>query len=49
MTAINRILNTVSTVRLDSSHPVIRLAAGSTSGLTTTSLWLSVEPRRGEA
>jgi cytochrome P450 len=44
--AINRILDTVSAVRLDPNRPVTRFAGGSTSELTTIALWLVVESGR---
>jgi cytochrome P450 len=47
--AINRILDTVSAVRLDPDHRIDRFIGGSTSELLTTALWLHVDPSAGEA
>jgi cytochrome P450 len=47
--AINRILDTVSAVRLDPDHRIDRFIGGSTSELLTTALWLHVDPIAGEA
>jgi cytochrome P450 len=41
--AINRIVESVSSVQLDMNHPVARFAGGTTSELLTTSLWLKVD------
>jgi cytochrome P450 len=47
--AINRILDTVTAVRLDPDHRIDRFIGGSTSELLTTALWLHVDPIAGEA
>jgi len=47
--AINRILDTVSAVRLDPDHRIDRFIGGSTSELLTTALWLHVDAIAGEA
>jgi cytochrome P450 len=47
--AINRILDTVSAIRLDPDHRIDRFIGGSTSELLTTALWLHVDPSAGEA
>jgi cytochrome P450 len=47
--AINRILDTVSAVRLDPDHRIDRFIGGSTSELLTTALWLHVDPSLSEA
>jgi cytochrome P450 len=41
--AINRIVDSVSSVQLDANRPVVRFAGGTTSELLTTSLWLKVD------
>jgi cytochrome P450 len=41
--AINRIVESVSSVQLDANRPVVRFAGGTTSELLTTSLWLKVD------
>jgi cytochrome P450 len=45
--AINQILDRVSGLRLDPTHPVVRFAGGSTSELQTNSLWLRMDAIAG--
>jgi cytochrome P450 len=47
--AIRQIIESVSEIRLDPNHPVVRFSGGSTSELNTTELWLQVESKRSDA